>query len=49
MNKPIATGVGHNRDLKFLPVWVNVDSHATGIGKDGNGVVFADLNGDTEY
>ncbi|KAL8897458.1 MAG: hypothetical protein Q9192_002561 [Flavoplaca navasiana] len=47
-SKPIATGVGHNGDLKFHSNWVKVDSHATGIGKDGNGVVFADLNGDSE-
>ncbi|KAL9627089.1 MAG: hypothetical protein Q9204_006817 [Flavoplaca sp. TL-2023a] len=44
--KSIATGIGHNGDLKFHSNWVKVDSPATDIGKDGNGVVFADLNGD---
>lgn len=48
-DKAIATGVGHNGDLRFHPNWVKVDSHATGIGKDGIGVVFADLNGDSEF
>ncbi|KAI4262170.1 MAG: hypothetical protein L6R42_002647 [Xanthoria sp. 1 TBL-2021] len=48
-DKAIATGVGHNGDLNFHPNWVKVDSHATGIGKDGIGVVFADLNGDSEF
>ncbi|KAL8949205.1 MAG: hypothetical protein Q9222_004668 [Ikaeria aurantiellina] len=43
---PIASGVGHNGDMKFHDNWIQVDSHATGIGKVGTGVVFADLNGD---
>ncbi|KAL8999848.1 MAG: hypothetical protein Q9169_001389 [Polycauliona sp. 2 TL-2023] len=48
-DKAIATGVGRNGDMKFHPHWVQVDSHATGIGKDGRGVIFADLNGDSEF
>ncbi|KAL8676965.1 MAG: hypothetical protein Q9186_006574 [Xanthomendoza sp. 1 TL-2023] len=44
---PIATGVGHNGDMKWT---TNYDPHwpkaASGIGKNGSGVMFGDLNGD---
>ncbi|KAL8819440.1 MAG: hypothetical protein Q9223_002123 [Gallowayella weberi] len=44
---PIASGVGHNGDMKWI---ANYDPHwpkaASGIGKNGTGVMFADLNGD---
>ncbi|KAL8637044.1 MAG: hypothetical protein Q9228_005642, partial [Teloschistes exilis] len=45
-NKPIATGVGHNGDIKFKDNWDPKLNAAPSIGKVGTGVVFADLNGD---
>ncbi|KAI4198895.1 MAG: hypothetical protein LQ350_004960 [Teloschistes chrysophthalmus] len=45
-NKPIATGVGHNGDMKFKDNWDPKLNAAPSIGKVGTGVVFADLNGD---
>ncbi|KAL8635487.1 MAG: hypothetical protein Q9228_007023, partial [Teloschistes exilis] len=45
-NKPIATGVGHNGDLKFKDNWDPKLNAAPSIGKVGTGVVLADLNGD---
>lgn len=45
-NKPIATGIGHNGDMKFTDHWVPKLKVAAGIGKVGTGVVFADLDGD---
>ncbi|KAL8735840.1 MAG: hypothetical protein Q9181_002669 [Wetmoreana brouardii] len=45
-NKPIASGVGHNGDMKFKDKWIPKLKVATGIGKVGAGVVFADLDGD---
>ncbi|KAL9600416.1 MAG: hypothetical protein Q9219_003169 [cf. Caloplaca sp. 3 TL-2023] len=44
---PIATGVGHNGDMKWTanygPHWTNAFE---GINKNGSDVMFADLNGD---
>ncbi|KAL8966917.1 MAG: hypothetical protein Q9197_005718 [Variospora fuerteventurae] len=45
-NKPIADGVGHNGDMKFHTAWPHNPDAASGIGKDGAGVMFADMNGD---
>ncbi|KAL9586439.1 MAG: hypothetical protein Q9212_000903 [Teloschistes hypoglaucus] len=45
-NKPIASGVGHNGDMKFKDNWGPNLNAAPSIGKVGTGVVFADLNGD---
>ncbi|KAL8942644.1 MAG: hypothetical protein Q9216_001557 [Gyalolechia sp. 2 TL-2023] len=45
-NNPIATGVGRNGDMKFTANWIHKPDVASGIGKVGTGVVFADLNGD---
>lgn len=46
--KPIATGVGHDGDMKFKDNWDGKLNAAPSIGKVGTGVVFADLNGDGE-
>ncbi|KAL8959474.1 MAG: hypothetical protein Q9193_003670 [Seirophora villosa] len=45
-NKPIATGVGRNGDMKFHGGWAHNPDAASGIGKNGAGVMFADMNGD---
>ncbi len=45
-DQPIALGVGHNGDMKFLTSWPHKPDAAPSIGKVGAGVVFADLNGE---
>ncbi|KAK4896112.1 hypothetical protein LTR27_005969 [Elasticomyces elasticus] len=44
--KPIASGVGSGGDGKFKNNWVSIGEVASGLGHNGTGVMFGDLDGD---
>jgi len=44
--KPIASGVGSGGNGMFANNWVSVGKVASGLGHNGTGVMFADLDGD---